>query len=94
MVKKIPMRQCVGCREMKPKSELARIVKNADGMIQFDTQGKMPGRGAYLCKSNHCLKKGLKNRGLERGLSSKIPTEIYSSMEQVLQDLEQEVMSS
>lgn len=91
MAKKIPMRQCVGCREMKPKNELVRIVKNAEGFIQLDIKGKLPGRGAYLCKEEQCLKKGQKSKALERGLSSQIPIEIYQSLEKSLNSLEEGV---
>lgn len=91
MAKKIPLRQCVGCREMKPKSDLVRVVKNAQGEIQLDVQGKMPGRGAYLCTEDICLKKTQKSKALERGLSAQIPVEVYASLEKALKDLRQEV---
>ena len=83
MQKKIPMRQCLGCREMKPKKELIRVVRSPDGSsISLDFQGKAPGRGAYLCPDPGCLKKAIKSRALERAFSTAIPTEIYSRLEE------------
>ncbi len=85
-VKKIPLRMCTGCGEMKPKKELVRVVKNNEGEISLDTTGKKPGRGAYVCKDAQCLKKARKNRRIERGLQCMIPPEIYDSMESELSD--------
>ena len=68
MPKKIPMRQCLGCREMKPKRELIRAVKSPEGVVSLDFKGKMPGRGAYVCVNAECLKKAKKTRALERAL--------------------------
>ena len=68
MPKKIPMRQCLGCREMKPKKELIRVVKSPEGEISLDFKGKKPGRGAYVCPNPECLKKARKARALERAL--------------------------
>ena len=82
MQKKIPMRQCTGCREMKPKRELIRVVRNADGDINIDTKGKLPGRGAYICPETDCLKKARKSRALERAFGVSIPDEIYEVLEQ------------
>lgn len=82
MQKKIPMRQCTGCREMKPKRELIRVVRNADGDINIDTKGKLPGRGAYICPQTDCLKKARKSRALERAFGVSIPDEIYEILEQ------------
>ena len=76
MQKKIPMRQCLGCREMKPKRELIRAVKSPDGEVSLDFKGKMPGRGAYLCPNGECLKKAMKSKALERAFSTQIPAEI------------------
>ena len=82
MQKKIPMRQCLGCREMKPKKELIRVVRAPDGeQISLDFNGKMPGRGAYLCPNPACLKKAVKSRALERAFSAAIPAEIYERLE-------------
>lgn len=77
MLKKIPMRQCTGCREMKPKAELVRVVRSPEGEISVDTRGKKPGRGAYVCRDSACLKKAIKTRALERALEIKLPEEIY-----------------
>ncbi len=80
MPKKIPMRQCVGCREMKPKKELVRVVKAPDGGISVDFRGKAPGRGAYVCPSGECLKRAIKSRALERGFETVIPQEVYDRL--------------
>ena len=80
MQKKIPMRQCVGCREMKPKKELVRVVKSPQGEISLDLRGKAPGRGAYLCPDGACLKKAIKSKALERGFETAIPAEIYEDL--------------
>ena len=79
--RKVPMRMCVGCREMKPKMELRRIVKSPEGVISVDRVGKAPGRGAYLCLSVECLKKAEKTRALERALETKIDREVYEKLE-------------
>ena len=81
MQKKIPLRQCAGCREMKPKKELVRVVRAPDGGISLDFRGKAPGRGAYVCPSAECLKKARKTRALERSLDCAIPPEIYDALE-------------
>lgn len=80
--KKLPMRMCTGCGEMKPKKELVRIVHNVAGEISLDTTGKKPGRGAYICKNAECLKKAKKAKRLERAFSSAVPDEIYSRLEE------------
>ncbi|MBO5292635.1 MAG: YlxR family protein [Lachnospiraceae bacterium] len=81
MAKKIPMRQCVGCGEMKSKKEMMRVLKTADGEIVLDTTGRKNGRGAYLCFSEECLKKARKNHGLERSFKVSIPQEVYDRLE-------------
>ena len=82
MPKKIPMRQCLGCREMKPKNTLIRVVRAPDGSsITLDFRGKAPGRGAYLCPDQACLKKAVKSRALERALASQIPAEVYEALQ-------------
>ena len=79
--KKIPMRKCTGCGEMKEKKQLVRIVKAPDGnVISLDLTGKKPGRGAYICSSPDCLKKAKKARRLERAFSCKIPDEVYEQL--------------
>ena len=83
MPKKIPMRQCLGCREMKPKKELIRVVRSPDGTeITLDYKGKAPGRGAYLCADPDCLKKAIRSRALERAFSAQIPQEIYDRLQE------------
>ena len=80
MPKKIPMRQCLGCREMKPKRELIRVVRSPEGEIRLDFKGKANGRGAYLCPDPECLKKAVKARALERAFSAQIPPEVYEAL--------------
>ena len=81
MPKKIPMRQCLGCREMKPKRELIRVVRSPQGEISLDFHGKKPGRGAYLCPNQDCLKRARKSKALERAFSLPIPDDVYASLE-------------
>lgn len=81
MEKKIPMRQCLGCREMKPKKELIRVVRSPEGQISLDFKGKASGRGAYICPEPQCLKKAIKARALERAFSAQIPPEIYEKLQ-------------
>ena len=78
--KKIPMRQCVGCGEMKAKKELLRVLKTEDGVL-LDATGKKNGRGAYICANTECLKKTRKSKGLERSLKVAIPDEVYDNLE-------------
>ncbi len=85
MQKKIPMRQCLGCREMKPKKELIRAVRSPEGVVSLDFKGKNPGRGAYLCKNPECLKKAKKSKALERALKSAIPDEIYAAFQEQME---------
>ena len=80
MAKKIPMRQCLGCREMKPKRELVRVVRSPEGESSIDLRGKAPGRGAYVCRSTQCLKQALRSHALERSLDTSIPQEIYDAL--------------
>ena len=88
-VKKIPQRQCVGCREMRDKRELLRVVKSPEGGVSLDFKGKKPGRGAYVCHSPDCLKKARKSRALERALSVRIPPEVYDAMQAEMDALPQ-----
>lgn len=85
MEKKIPMRQCLGCREMKPKRELIRAVRSPEGKISLDFKGKAPGRGAYVCPNPECLRKAIKARALERAFSSQIPEEVYRELEEEME---------
>lgn len=80
MNKKIPMRQCVGCGEMKNKKELLRVIKTAEDEILLDTTGKKNGRGAYICPKEECLKKAIKTKGLERSLKTAIPQEVTENL--------------
>jgi len=79
--RKIPQRQCVGCREMKDKKALIRVVRSPEGVVSLDFKGKMPGRGAYVCPDPACLKKARKSRALERTFEMDIPQEVYEQME-------------
>ena len=90
MNKKIHMRQCVGCGEMKNKREMMRVLKTAEGPIVLDATERKNGRGAYLCKSLDCLKKARKNRGLERSFQMSIPDEVYDSLEKEFGESETE----
>ena len=82
--KKIPMRQCLGCNEHKPKTELIRILRTPEGEITLDTTGKKSGRGAYICKNPACLKKLRKNRRAESNLGVSIPEEVWDALEAAL----------
>ncbi len=83
-VKKIPQRQCVGCREMKDKKTLIRVVKSPEGEVSLDDKGRKPGRGAYVCRDVECLRKARKSRALERAFETQIPPEVYDAMERQL----------
>ena len=80
-VKKIPMRQCLGCNEHKPKNELMRVVRTPEGDVVLDFTGKKSGRGAYVCKSLSCLRKARKSKRLEKNLDCAISEEVYDNME-------------
>lgn len=82
MPKKIPMRQCAGCREMKQKNEMVRVVRSPEGEISLDFRGKAPGRGVYVCPNPDCLKRAQKARALERSLDTAIPQEVYAALEE------------
>ena len=87
-VKKIPMRMCLGCGEMKPKKELIRAVRPPEGDISIDLTGKKNGRGAYICRSAECFRKARKARRLEKSFSCKISDEVYNNMEKELTENE------
>lgn len=87
MAKKIPMRQCVGCGDMKSKKEMMRILKTPEDEIILDVTGKKNGRGAYFCKSGECLLKARKNKGLERSFKMSIPNEVYDNLEKEFDSL-------
>lgn len=90
MPKKIPMRQCVGCREMKAKRELIRVVKSPEGDVSLDFRGKLPGRGAYLCPNPDCLKRGRKSKALERAFEMTLPTLVYEALEAQMKEVPKE----
>ena len=85
--KKVTMRQCVGCREIKAKKELIRVIKTSDNQVLVDATGKKNGRGAYLCPRRECLEKAVKNKGLERSLKTAVPKEIYQDFEKEMEQL-------
>ena len=87
-VKKIPLRMCLGCGEMKPKKELIRVVKSPEGEISLDLTGKKSGRGAYICRSCECFDKARKARKFEKSFSCRIDEEVYNSMEGELSENE------
>ena len=86
MPKKIPLRQCLGCREMKPKRELIRAVRSPEGEISLDFKGRKPCRGAYVCPSADCLKKARRSKALERAFGAPIPDEVWQALEREMQE--------
>ena len=88
MSKKIPLRQCVGCGEMKNKKEMLRVLKTEDEGIVLDTTGKKNGRGAYVCRNAECLQKAKKTKGLDRSFKMTIPEEVYDSLTKEIEALE------
>lgn len=88
MAKKIPLRQCIGCGEMKGKKEMMRVLKTPEDEILLDATGKKNGRGAYLCREKECLVRARKNKGLERSFKMKIPKEVYDNLEKEFDTLE------
>lgn len=87
--KKIPLRQCIGCGEMKSKKEMIRVLKTAEEEIVLDATGRKNGRGAYICPSMECFKKAVKNKGLERSFKMAIPKEVYETLEMEMEQLGQ-----
>ncbi len=79
-VKKVPLRKCLGCNEMKPKKELLRVVRNSQGIISVDTTGKAQGKGAYICDSKQCFEKAKKTKAFNRAFKSDVPEEIYEGL--------------
>lgn len=90
--KKIPMRQCVGCHEMKAKKEMLRVIKSMDGeenaVFELDATGRKNGRGAYLCRNAGCLKAAIRNKGLERSFKMPIPKDIYEKLTKEMEEFE------
>ena len=89
-VKKIPLRQCIGCGERKSKKEMIRVIKTAEGEILLDATGRKNGRGAYLCPSMECFKKAVKGRGLERSFKMAIPREVYETLEKEMEEIDRQ----
>lgn len=89
-LRKIPMRMCVGCREMKPKKELLRAVRSPEGVVSLDATGKKPGRGAYCCYNAECLRRALKQGQLDRQLEVKLSPEVNAQLMETMQQLLQE----
>ena len=87
-VKKIPMRQCTGCREMRSKREMIRVIKTAENEICIDATGRKNGRGAYICPNMECLRLAMKNRGLERSLKTAIPESVYRQLEEEMSHID------
>ena len=85
MQKKIPQRQCMGCRERRAKRELIRVVRTPAGSVNLDFGGKMNGRGAYLCPNMECLKKAIRSKSLERSLEVEIPEDVYARLEKEME---------
>ena len=86
--KKIPMRQCIGCGEMKAKKEMTRVIKNPEGEFLIDATGRLNGRGAYICANTECLHKAVKNKGLERSFKAPIPKDVYDLLAKEMEKLE------
>ena len=86
-VKKIPLRMCTGCMEMKPKKELIRVVKSQEGEVSVDLTGKKAGRGAYICPCVECFEKARKSKGLERSFKSAVPAAVYEKLREELEEI-------
>ena len=86
--KKIPMRQCIGCGEMKPKKEMIRVIKTAEDEIILDTTGRKNGRGAYIYTEAECLQKAIKCKGLERSFKMPIPKDVYEMLTKEMEEFE------
>ena len=87
MPKKIPMRQCVGCRELKPTKELIRVVRSPEGAVSLDFKGKLPGRGAYVCPDAECLKRAKRSKALERAFSAPLPEDVWQALEAQMKEV-------
>lgn len=83
-IKKIPLRKCTGCGEMKPKKELVRVIKTVDEQILMDLTGKMNGRGAYVCRDEECLKRAIKTKAIERSLGISVSDDVYEQLKKEL----------
>lgn len=87
-MKKIPLRQCIGCQEMKNKREMIRVIKTAEDEILLDATGRKNGRGAYLCPSMECFRKAARSKGLERSFKMAIPKEVYEALEKEMEEID------
>ena len=87
-MKKIPMRKCVGCQEMKGKKDLMRVLKTPEDELIIDATGQKNGRGAYLCRSMECFELAIKNKGLERSLKTSIPADVYDSLKKEIEQID------
>ena len=86
--KKVPMRKCVGCQEMKSKKEMLRVIRTREGEFLLDATGKKNGRGAYICPSSECLSKAIRQKGLERSFKQAIPQDVYEMLEREMRESE------
>ena len=86
--KKVPMRKCVGCQEMKSKKEMLRVIRTREGEFLLDATGKKNGRGAYICPSSECLAKAIRQKGLERSFKQAIPQDVYEMLEREMREIE------
>ena len=93
-MKKVPMRQCLGCREMKQKRELIRVVRSPEGEISIDSKGKKPGRGAYICPDAECLKRAVKTKAMSRAFGTEIPQDIMEGLSKQMLDNEHTINDS
>ena len=89
-MKRVPLRMCLGCRQMKPKTKLTRTVKSPEGDISLDPTGKKPGRGAYICHDTDCLKRAIKSNALARAFKTKIPEDMTDKLHNFLSHLQME----
>ncbi len=89
-MKKIPLRQCIGCGEMKNKKEMIRVIKTPEDAVMIDATGRKNGRGAYICPSSECLKKAIKSKGLERSFKMNIPKEVYEQLTKEMESIDQQ----
>ena len=87
-MKKVPLRQCIGCQEMKSKKEMIRVIKTAEDEIILDTTGRKNGRGAYICPGSECLQKAIKCKGLERSFKMPIPKDVYEMLQKEMEEFE------
>ena len=86
MPKKVPLRMCLGCREMKPKSQITRVVKSPEDEISLDITGKKPGRGAYVCRDTDCLNRIVKSKALSRAFKMQVPNNIFDELQAMIDE--------